>query len=349
MSVTLIQNISRLNSAWRNESRLKKLCIIASALVLSVASVRMLGSNNISGTYIERQPNSVSMIRLVETEDQRLSGQAQEVILLNDGTVKDFSASIDGRTDGKNISLTINLSSLNAPHITGSGTYNGNSIILTTGITGQAPSTSKYIVGKLEAFQSEANLLREKSRQILTSKAQAKASKITAEKNQATTVKAQNLTDKLQTLNAEVGKIANKSQAVEDKYHQITSQLQKMHDTARNITDDSYGLKTNSIVIAMRDGVLVTEDIHRDIQLLHNNLENRISELTNEYETIKSNCHSSLERKKAVPACEKLEELRKSLHTSAAGINSTFDTLEKTYQTELKAQEELIQSTEQNQ
>src|SRR5258708_6920626 len=140
------------------------------SLVLLVTVALMLGGcwqHNISGKYIAKSTNEISLLQLVETPDGHITGQLETQILKEDGKIEYHNLSVTGAADGENVSLSFKSSPIPFT-ITAFGTLNGNRFILTGGFSGIRQVV--MVRSNLADYQEQVSSLNTQSQNILVAK-----------------------------------------------------------------------------------------------------------------------------------------------------------------------------------
>ena len=317
------------------------LYIIVFGLVVFGGIVFFTFSNNsISGTYVGGSSNDIGMIRLVEVEGGKLSGQFESITLTDDGTIKDGSGSLEGVTDGKNIALSIKASP--SPIIlTASGTRDADTITLTVGVMGKSPITGVFKKSDLKTLQTASDVLRTKSQTILTEKADAEKRKKIEELKQKIVANVDKTTKLLQNTNVSIDKILNAQHVNEKKYHDITLKVQAYYDKARSMPGDRNSVPRNQIIVAMNQGIIATDQVHIQVQSHQDQFNNAMDSIAKNLQQTQSACAACKDKSMQIPSCQQLDEEITNFTAKVKKARDVMSGVEQTYKTELKEQQGL--------
>ena len=302
--------------------------------------------HSLSGTYLAQSPSEIDMIRLVETDGGKLSGQLAIVIFNStNGNIKNISASVDGTTDGKNINLSFNFTSLIPIPITAFGNRESNSIALTFGIIGEAPKTQIFLPSNIEAFQVAADALQKKSQKILAEKTAVETRAKAEQQRQNFLSIASDQIHKVQDVGAHIDATLKSLPQGNTRYHNITSKIQAFYERAQNLSGDRYSVPRNQIIVAMNQGVVATNQIDAEVQSIHSDFAAHVNPLLEEVTKLKRNCPSSEQAMNEI--CQKLQDSSREFQSKVHNLSDELKQLRETYKTELAAQQAMIDRAEQ--
>lgn len=323
-------------------------------LVLILASLIGTGfyifsNRSISGTYISQTPNSVHMIRLVETGDGKLSGQIENVLLTDTGNIDDISATVEGATDHKNLNLTIQ-STLIPITVTASGTREGSNIVLTFGILGAPPKTRTYTSSNLQAFEIYSASLRDKSQKILAEKAATEAHDKALQREHEFEGNVNTLVSRMQRAGSKIDELEKSFPGIEQKYQNITVQLNSYYDKARSQHGNTVAI--GQIEVAMNQGHVASDQIHYRVMSLSNDFNGKLADMGKSFFTYKQQCRNAGSAAQDVQddntaSCTKLLEAGKTFQPKAKSMLNELSHLEQTYKSEYQKQLDIIMAVQQ--
>jgi len=133
--------------------------LFAALMELSLLALGCCGSRSVSGTYVTANSNSVSMLQLVETEDHRVTGSLQGLLLGGNGQTAAQSIQVAGSVDGDNLVLS-NVARWYEGSVNMTGKVTPNGISLTVA-TSAGPSTYEMQEASVEDYAKRCADLRQ--------------------------------------------------------------------------------------------------------------------------------------------------------------------------------------------
>jgi hypothetical protein len=106
--------------------------VIATTLALCCPA---LADSGISGTYVARVGNGAIFIELVETDNGRLTGRYEQMVLQPNGALSNMNASVTGAVNGTSVVVNIKPNGILTEAFTASGTYQSGNLSLSGGAT----------------------------------------------------------------------------------------------------------------------------------------------------------------------------------------------------------------------
>lgn len=152
---------------WLQQGRNIAVCILWLALCLSTSGC---SKHALSGQYLASTPAAVARLQLVETPDNRLSGQIEVSALQPDGKIQYINSAVNGAVDGPNVSLSLESAGPLQNPVQVSGTFSLDSLTLTGGFTGSHSSTLVMRGGDLDQYHAALAGLNKRAMAILAAR-----------------------------------------------------------------------------------------------------------------------------------------------------------------------------------
>jgi hypothetical protein len=296
--------------------------------------------HDLSGTYVTQDENSVHMLRLVETDGSKLSGQFESVILDNSGKIKDATAAIVGTTDNNNVNLTLNVSPLIPVPLTAFGLHGWNSLTLTFSILGELPKTRIYTSSDLSAFQLASDKLRKKSQEILAEQSAAETRAKLEQQKEAFITAANKLAQEMQSMDSRIDTALQKLPDGDAHYHRITSKVQSYLEKAQGLPGNRYDVTRSQIIVAMNQGVVATNQVNIQVEATENDFRSNAEPLLKQLAQAEQSCPA--QNTSVNSACRKLQDGGVIFKSKCKAMLDMLAQLNKSYQTELASQQAMI-------
>ncbi len=337
-------------------------CAAISILLLVLGfGISACSKYGLSGQYIANTPMAVARLQLVETPDNRLSGQIEVSTLQPDGKIKYVNSAVTGAADGPNVSLTLESTSPLLNSVQVSGTFSLNGLTLTGGFTGSHSSTFVLHSGNLNQYHAALAILNKRSVALLEAHKAMERKAAIAAKNAAIATAAaarrekalqeqqsfaQNveiLCDKMQKFETAGNATLQKFPAITAKYQMITTKMEGYLQRDRIFAGDARASYARSqISYTMGNGISKTNQIHFEVQSLQDSFMSNVEpQMQSAINAMRICNNTSVPVATVTPACERLRGLYPKYSKTYRDIVAGLSNLEATYKTELRKQNRL--------
>ncbi|MGD0401174.1 MAG: hypothetical protein ABSC04_19975 [Syntrophobacteraceae bacterium] len=303
-------------------------------------------ANDISGIYVGRGSNIAVLIQIVQTNDRQLTGRYEQVSLQPNGKLDDLNATITGATNGQTVVVTIKPNEFLARSFAVSGTFEGRLLHLTGG--GYGSNLNLNLLKSDEAdFRSQVAMLTNQANQLIETRERQEAEKSAAEARERIEQQKINfiagvdkLIQSMQDKNMRIDKVLEYLLQQETQYHAITSKIHSYLERVLSLSGDRNGVLRNQVIVAMNDEVVNTNGININVQSIVASYFSNLEPLLNELAEAMHSCPAQDETVNA--ACQKLHDPGEAFRAKCKAEVDVLNRLEKTYQTELAAQQAMI-------
>jgi hypothetical protein len=333
------------------------------SLTRTCASLLMLALLNgcareISGTYLAKFSDGIGWVQLIRTPDNRLSGKLEVHSLQGDGDLKTQVVPLSGAVNGDDVTISSSFWGLQI--LTLSGKVGWNRMTLTGGSEGPIV----LVRSNLSEYQDQLSMLKADSKRITS----ARAAALNTQRRQRAAASARLRTEQInENLISEIDRVIGGIQKfeedadvhlgrfpkVEGRYHEITAKIADYSDRARRLPDSPQAFATrDQLSAAATQASLAADQLHDSGISLRSALQSEIgSSLSSDISKLERICKSdrpSIEFTEAqaevrATACYQLASAETAFRTKFQSISSGLDHLERVYQDERRAQQNLVQ------
>jgi hypothetical protein len=308
-------------------------------------------SHNISGSYLASDKNAVLWLQMVRTPDNHLTGQITETLIQPNGSIERNSAPITGAVDGENVTIS-GSRFFGLESFTLSGTLNGDALTL----SGAQSSPLVLARSTLAKFQAADTELTDHSQSVITTNAaiQAKQRTYQAERNFAASI--YQLISRMERFNSAADVHLGRFPGVEKGYEGITAKVAGYVARERQLAGNPNVSVTRGQLSDTANQVSnQTEQMHDQIESLESALHTDVKPVADESANLEQRCLflkmntgslNPAEIQNVIAACGRLEIVVTPFRRKFDAMSAGLAHLEQVYQREQKAQQRLIQESE---
>ena len=309
-------------------------------IICGLAAISPAHADGISGTYVGKGPNSVSLVQVVETAGGQLAGRYEQTVLQPSGKLDQMIASITGASDGQTVVVTIkpNTDQLFSSNITASGTIQGTLLHL----SGGGGDGSKIDLNLTKSNEADYRAL------IADISGQARAVTETRARTDELT-HLSDLTTKMTASSASADAQLDKFPPIEQRYRTITQLMRAALVRQQSIYGDGQASVARSqIGVAINQAGVEAEQLHVALQAANRDIGTKIEPLIKNAVDINQRCQlvGSQHDADLHAACLKFFDAAGKFKQSAEKLGQAFDQAEKVWAEEHNKQGAIIRASD---
>jgi hypothetical protein len=236
-------------------------------------------ADGISGTYVGKADNGAVLVQLVQTDDRRLTGRYEQVVLKPDGKLDDVNATITGATDGKTVAVTITPNEFLAGSFVASGTIQGRVLHLSGG--GHGSNLAFDLINSEEVeFRTQVAILTNRANEIRETRERQEATQRQAKLEADQLAYLKNLTRRMAAFTSKADVELAKFTPAEQRYRTITKRMRAALVREQSIHGGGQASVTRSqISIDVNQAAINADQFHTGVQFAYQHFDTNSSSL----------------------------------------------------------------------
>ena len=262
-------------------------------LVAMIVTAMPALASGISGTYVGQGSNAAFLIQVVQTEDGRLTGRYEQVVMQTSGKLDNMNADLTGATDGQTVALTIKPSEFLGGSFAVSGTLAGQMLHLTGG--GNGSSLNLNLTKSDESgFRQQVAALMIQGQQVGEANAREEAEKRQKKAEADQLGKLQNLTKNMADFVSKMDAELTKFGPGEQRYRTITEHMKSALAREKSIYGNGQAAVARSqISVSINQDAVAVNQLHIAVQSDEQSFNIKVNEITKESQNTDKICQGS--------------------------------------------------------
>jgi len=317
-----------------------ELLIMCFLSIISITDVAASGNNDLSG-YLYYDAGAVIFIQLTSNANGSINGNWYFGYM--DSTTHHFEIEhkpIIGMISGSNITITIDKNSPNAEEKSYTGTLSWEVLNLAMPQHDGTINSLHFNTATLDKYNNIIAQLKTRSQQYLADKSAAEGRARVEQQKRDFIAEVNNLIRIIPEKNMRIDKVIEYLRQEEIQFHNITSKINSYYSKAKSLTGDRYAWQRGQIIYAMNSGMYDTNTVNYQVQTVKNSYEMNIVPLLEELAQATQNCPAQDEMVNI--SCQELHDPGEAFRAKCKAEVDMLKQLEKTFQTELAAQQAMI-------
>ena len=305
---------------------------IAAAGLIALTALSACGPPHISGTYLSRGPNQVSLVQLVETPDHRLTGRVEDFAAGADGAIRNDVLALDGAADGADLTVMLKPVAFVEAGVTASGKVDGDT--LTWSARGGTVSLRR---GDLAAYQQAVNAISTRAAGLREAKLERDRAAQAALDDVRLLTDLRAFQPKLDRLSAGLDAALPRLAAAQGKYTALSARADTLLKRAMQTTRPG-DFQRGQFAYAIGQVVFVTGQLHFQVQSFATSVDAADQSAASQWTALSARCADATSAETA-DACRSLASGYAALSPKQAAVSNQLRELEAVYQTEFAKQQ----------